>query len=191
MIRVPTENVDLVKKILKDEYVKVDITNLIIDENLMAETSCHVLLCIDGKPLNEAFYGVGVVDAVFNGLKHVYASEYQSLRSIELIKFQVQAKSIGTNAEVSVEVAIKNSFSAIFDFVDSSRSLTASSARVCAAIVEYFINSEKAYVALYSALEDAQERNREDLITRYTAELAQLVQSTSYTEVIERIQKKL
>ncbi len=76
-----------------------------------------------------------------------------------------------------------------FEFSASSHSLAAGSARVVASAVEFFINSEKAFIALHRALSDARERGRDDLVTRYTRELADIVKSTSYTEVITKKQK--
>ena len=43
---------------------------------------------------------------------------------------------------------------------------------------------------LVKSLQDAHERNRHDLVARYTGELGEVVKSTSYTEVIESIKKK-
>ena len=55
--------------------------------------------------------------------------------------------------------------------------------------VEYFINSERATVALHKAAEHARLQGREDTVADYTAKLAKLVQNASYTDVIEKIRK--
>ena len=59
------------------------------------------------------------------------------------------------------------------------------------AAVEYFVNAERAFITLYRSRQDARERNRDDLVTRYTEELAEVVESTSYAEVIETIKREL
>ena len=41
------------------------------------------------------------------------------------------------------------------------------------------------------ARRDALARGREDLVARYTAEMAEVVESTSYAEVIENIRKEI
>ena len=57
--------------------------------------------------------------------------------------------------------------------------------------MEYFINSERAFVTMHHALRDAQERRRSDLVQRYTDTMATLVRNTSYSEVISRIREKM
>jgi hypothetical protein len=58
-------------------------------------------------------------------------------------------------------------------------------------VVEYFVNAERAFMTLYRSRKDAQERHRSDLVARYTHEMAEVVKSTSYAEVIENIKKEL
>lgn len=190
MITVPTRNQELIKSALGNSYNHIKIENILVRETFKEGELCNVELTLtNGKFLKGK--GVGLVDATFKALQNYYSVEYESLKSIKLSKFEVKAKSEGMNAAVEVSLFIKNSFGNVFDFSDTTRSLTASAAHVTAATVEYFINSEKAYVAVHGALMDAKERNRQDLVTRYTSELALLVQSTSYTEVIERLQEQL
>lgn len=69
--------------------------------------------------------------------------------------------------------------------------MTASATRAVLAMVDHFVNSERAFVTLYNARQDAQQRGRVDLVGRFTAELAEVVKSTSYTEVIARMQREL
>ena len=57
--------------------------------------------------------------------------------------------------------------------------------------LEYFINSERAFVAMCHALKDAKERNRSDLVQRYTNTMAELVRNTSYSEVISRFREDI
>ena len=78
-----------------------------------------------------------------------------------------------------------------FAFADTSRSVTASAARAVIAVVEYFVNAERAFVTLSHARKDALARGRADLVARYTAELAEVVRSTSYAEIIDTLRKEL
>ncbi|MGE3548053.1 MAG: hypothetical protein AB7L28_29290, partial [Kofleriaceae bacterium] len=78
-----------------------------------------------------------------------------------------------------------------FSFTDASRSVTTSSARAVLAMVQYFVNAERAFLTLHHARRDALARGREDLVARYTAEMAEVVQSTSYAEVIANIRKEI
>ena len=54
-----------------------------------------------------------------------------------------------------------------------------------------YFNAERAFLTLHNARRDALARGREDLVARYTAEMAEVVESTSYAEVIANIRKEL
>ena len=69
--------------------------------------------------------------------------------------------------------------------------MVSSAARAALASVEYFVNAERAFITLYKSRQDAQERQRHDLVTRYTSEMAEVVKSTSYAEVIENIKREI
>ena len=141
--------------------------------------------------------GVGLVDALYVGLLDRYAREYQSLKTIQLIGFQAAADigtktaQAGVDAVARVTLDVTNSEGRHFTFSDASRSATTSSARVVLAMVQYFVNAERAFVTLHNARRDALARGREDLVSRYTAEMAAVVESTSFAEVIANIRKEL
>jgi hypothetical protein len=194
----PQSNLELIKRILGSDYLELKLKHLTIDETpdedcsvvVETEDTKGVVQKVEGK-------GRGLVDAVLNGLFERYSREYQSLKSIELANFKVdglmdtkQRKS-GGDAVATVTVEVKNSEGMLFSFVDQSRSVAASSARAALAVVEYFVNAERAFITLYRSRKDAQERHRPDLVARYTHEMAEVVKSTSYAEVIENIKKEL
>ncbi|MBL9016045.1 MAG: hypothetical protein JNL83_17790 [Myxococcales bacterium] len=187
---------DLIKKVLGANYLELKLGRLAIEE---ADYTTHAKMSVfegdqsievDGK-------GVGVVDAIFQGMLGRYAREYQSLKSITLTNFQVGADlgtkkaQAGHDAVGRVTLEITNSEGRRFTFSDQSRSVTISIARAVLKITQYFVNAERAFVTLHNARRDALARNREDLVSRYTAEMAQVVESTSYAEVISNIKKEL
>jgi hypothetical protein len=142
--------------------------------------------------------GVGLVDALYEGLLARYAREYQSLKTTQLTGFQVvsdieKTKKVqaGVDAVARVTLDVSNSEGRLFSFSDSSRSVTASTARAVLAMVQYFVNAERAFLTLHHARRDALARGREDLVSRYTAEMVAVVESTSYAEVIANIRKEL
>jgi hypothetical protein len=141
--------------------------------------------------------GVGLVDALHVGLLGRYAREYQSLNTTQLVGFQVAADietkkaQAGVDAVARVTLDVSNSEGRLFSFSDSSRSVTASTARAVLAMVQYFVNAERAFLTLHHARRDALARGREDLVSRYTAEMVAVVESTSYAEVIANIRKEL
>lgn len=180
------------------DYLELDIKRLTIVEEFDSGTSQVKIDTVDtnGQTHTVEGNGCGVVDAIFSGLLRRYAVEYKSLETIQLADFNVVARldtknaQSGADAVGEVTLRVRNSEGNSFTFSDASRSITSSIARACVAIVEYFVNAERAFMILYKSLEDAKVRNRTDLITRYTRELAEVVKSTSYTDVIEKMKRQ-
>jgi len=141
--------------------------------------------------------GVGLVDALYVALLGRYAREYQSLNTTQLTDFRVAADietkkaQAGVDAVARVTLDVSNSEGRLFSFSDASRSVTSSTARAVLAMVQYFVNAERAFLTLHHARRDALARGREDLVSRYTAEMVAVVESTSYAEVIANIRKEL
>jgi len=186
----------LIRKVLGPNFLELRLSRLQVEE-ADHTTICKVHLLEGDQPVEVEGKGVGVVDAIFNGLLDRYAREYQSLKTIQLVGFHVAADmetkkaQAGVDAVGRVTLEITNSEGRRFTFSDKSRSVTISIARAVIQNVQYFINAERAFVTLSNARRDALARGREDLVSRYTAELAQVVESTSYAEVIENIRKEL
>jgi hypothetical protein len=141
--------------------------------------------------------GVGLVDALYAALLDRYAREYQSLKTIQMTGFQVAADietkkvQAGVDAVARVTLDVSNSEGRLFSFSDASRSVTSSTARAVLVMVQYFVNAERAFLTLHHARRDALARGREDLVSRYTAEMSAVVESTSYAEVIANIRKEI
>jgi len=141
--------------------------------------------------------GVGMVDALYSAMLGRYAREYQSLKTIELAGFRVAADMESKKAQAGVDAVgrvtldVTNSEGRHFTFTNASRSVVNSTACAVLAAVEYFVNAERAFLTLHNARQDAQARGREDLVSRYTAEMAEVVEATSYADVIANIRKQL
>ena len=90
-----------------------------------------------------------------------------------------------------MRIELANSEGEIFPFSQKGRSVLGATLIATLRGMVYFINSEKAYVSLYHALQDARERNRQDLVQTFTSQLALLVRNTSYSEVTAKIQEEL
>jgi hypothetical protein len=187
----------LIRRVLGTNYLQLGMVKLVVEEdpNDGSKVKAHITegteaVDVEGK-------GVGVVDAFYNGLLARYAREYQSLKTIQLVGFKVDADiqtkkaSAGVDAVGRVTLDVTNSEGRHFTFTDASRSVTTSTARSVLACVQYFINAERAFLTLYNARRDALARGREDLVARYTAEMAEVVEATSYAEVIANIRKEL
>jgi len=188
---------DLIRRILGDGYLDLRLAKISTEEVPELAARVSVEVTERGAPQLIEGEGVGPIDALWGALINRYAREYQSLKSLEFAGFSVQAaieskrRKAGLDALGKVEVSVMNSEGRRFVFVDESRSVTASAARAVIAVVEYFVNAERAFVMLSHARKDAVARGRQDLVTRYTAELAEVVKSTSYAEVIEALRREL
>ncbi|MCP4449522.1 MAG: hypothetical protein GY811_29940 [Myxococcales bacterium] len=198
MLQRHQENLELIKRVLDKNYVELHLATLSVEENADETKTTVALGLSDGEQtLQLRGSGVGLVDAVFHALVERYGAEYPSLRSIELADFQVVAKldtkngKTGVDSVGTVRLEVHNSEGRSFEFSDESRSVSRSAARTVVAAVEYFVNAERAFITLHQARLDAKERKRVDLVTRYTRELAEVVESTSFTEVIERMKEDL
>lgn len=194
----PQSNLALIKRVLANNSLELSLKRLSLDED--SDASCSVVVeTVDtnGAQQRVEGRGQGLVNAIFNALLERYAQEYQSLKSIELANFWVEGRmdtkqeKSGVDAVATVRIDVRNSEGNLFSFSDESRSIASSSARAVLAIVEYFVNAERAFITLYKSRKDAQDRHRDDLVARYTQEMAEVVKSTSYAEVIESIKKEL
>ncbi len=192
-----SEHESLIRKVLGSSFLELKLDKLVVEE-LPDSGSTAKLVVLEGDVRHEAEgKGVGVVDAMYAALLGRYAREYQSLTTLRLTGFHVAADigtkkaSAGVDAVGKVTLDVSNSEGKHFTFTDASRSVTASTAKVVIAMVQYFVNAERAFVMLHNARRDALARGREDLVSRYTAEMAEVVESTSYAEVIANIKKEM
>jgi hypothetical protein len=188
----------LVRRVLGTNFLQLSMVKLAVEEDPSDGSKVKAYITEGTEPVEVEGKGVGVVDALYNALLSRYAREYQSLKTIQLSGFKVDADiqqtkkaSAGVDAVGKVTLDVTNSEGRHFTFTDASRSVTTSTARSVLSCVQYFINAERAFLTLYNARRDAIARGREDLVARYTAEMAQVVEATSYAEVIANIRKEI
>ena len=186
----------LIKDVLRNDFLALRPLKYTLSEMLDAD-SCTLAITIEtaGAASGTVEFtgrGVGFVDALYGGLIEYFAREYPSLKTLAVNSFTVQGNmatghSQGTDAEVEVHLCVVNSEAEKFIFKCGARSLVAATCNVVMEMAEYFINSERAYITLHRALDDAKRRNRQDLVDSYTAQLSEVVKSTSYSEVIDAL----
>ena len=197
MTKRPQRNSELIRQVLGKDYLELKVKKLTLEEDFDSAESIVRIQTLDthGSQIEISGSGCGLGDAVFAGFLERYALEYQSLKTLQLVGFSVNAHldtkkgHSGVDAMGEVVLQVRNSEGDLFDFSDESRSVASSTARVVIAVVEYFVNAERAFITLYKSLQDAKTRNRADLVTRFTTELSEVVKSTSYAEVIENIKE--
>ena len=187
----------LIRRVLGTNFLQLAIVKLVVEEDPTDGSKVKAFISEGPEQVEVEGKGVGVVDAFYNALLARYAREYQSLKTIQLSGFKVDADihtkkaSAGVDAVGKVTLDVTNSEGRHFTFTDASRSVTTSTARAVLACVQYFINAERAFLTLYNARRDALSRGREDLVARYTREMAEVVESTSYADVIAKARKDL
>jgi hypothetical protein len=185
----------LIRRVLGTNFLQLSLVKLLVEED--GQASVKVTVAEGDQRVEAEGKGVGMVDALYAALLDRYSREYQSLKTISLAGFAVAAdmeskKALaGVDAVGRVTLDVKNSEGRHFTFTDASRSVLNSTAKVVIAAVEYFANAERAFVTLHNARRDALARGREDLVSRYTAEMAEVVEATSYAEVIANIRKEI
>lgn len=163
---------DLAQKILSEDYV-------LIEEPLSPGKECRVLLTLD-QGLQAPGKGIDLVGSVFEALVSHYGRSHRSLFNFNLDGFELKAKSNGKVVTSEASLFIKNSYGALIKHTHLSRSPIASSVAVSALAVEGMVNSERAFKCLLKALKNAEARGRQDLVSRFTSALAEIVQVTGY-----------
>ncbi|MEZ4474620.1 MAG: hypothetical protein R3F60_28305 [bacterium] len=198
MRRAATE--ELIQRVLRDDYLALGVIHYQMTEEIGPSSQCRMVITLrhqNGPPRDVTIEGegVGFVDAAFHGLMGHYAKEFRSLETIRFTGFEVHGQmhtssQHGLDAEGEVRLTVNNSEGRAFQFSQKGRSTVAVTLQVVVQAIEYFVNSERAFIRVHRALVDARQRDRADLIQTYTAQLAELVNTTSYTDVIEQIRRE-
>ncbi len=191
-----TATEDMIKQVLGDDYLVLHVDRYKIEEDVVGEGACTVTATLrhesdSSKKMKIEGNGVGFIDALYHGMMAHYAKEFPSLETIQFTGFTVSAKmetsqQKGADAEGLVALTVKNSEGTDFLFEHTGRSIVTSAIEVVVEALEYFVNSERAFLSVHNALKDAKGRSRADLVQGYTKQLSELVKTTSYSSVIER-----
>lgn len=181
----------LIKRVMSDEYVPLNVETFSYEENYANETvSANLSGTLATTPFHFSSKGVGLVDAIFKGLKSTFVENYKSLDNIDLESFQVYTNPksslalSGTCANVTVLVEFANARSKITPFRFSSLSLTQSVLFSLLGAVEYYINSELCYRKLKHLISDATRRARADVRAAYISDIVRIVGVSSYEEIL-------
>ena len=188
----------LCKDILREDYVYLKPIRYEVREDCVTGASgvtVRVQNTTSGAEYDIDGSGVGGIDAFFHGLQDHFAREHLSLKTIAISDFQAKAKMEsphrrdGADAPAEVLIEIENSYGKRFRFDDTSRSVLRSAVSATLQAVEYFVNSERAIIRLHQAIEHAKTSGRADTVALNTKQMSDLVENTSYTEVIQKIRE--
>jgi hypothetical protein len=121
----PPDNLELIRRVLGQDYLQLAIKHLSVEEDAEVQSTVKITV-IDGSPVEIEGHGVGVVDAIYNALLDRFSREYQSLKTIALAGFTVDADvetkkgKAGVDAVGKVTIDVINSEGRRFTFSDSS-----------------------------------------------------------------------
>ncbi|MBL93488.1 MAG: hypothetical protein CMH56_16935 [Myxococcales bacterium] len=192
------EVAEIVNEILGPDQVCLTLIHMALDEDIPTQkATVSAVIEIEKeagtRQVELEGTGVGLLDAFFDGLVNFFSKEYASLKTLTIVDYQVQfgAEEIhgrNTDADARAILRVQNADELEYEFAQQTPSVTYSSALAAINVVNFFINSEMAYVRMHMALKDAMERRRSDLVETYRAKMAVLVHATSYSEVVKRLE---
>lgn len=189
----------LMEEILQDDYFELVVEGYSLEENF-DEGKCRIscrMKDLDGEDMEVSGEGVGTIDAVFSALRARLAEDYPSLESIRFSQFEIrglissEGSELSTKAEAEATVGIVNSAGKEFVFQCKEQSVSRAGIEATVDAAEYFVNSERTYVRLHEILEHYRNEGRTDLVEKYTDLMSQVVQNTSYSEVVEKIREAI
>ncbi len=190
------------QEVLQEDFLKLSIKSYTLKEDL--ETGTSRISCAlkthghDDETMVVEGEGVGTIDAVFNALKTKLADEYPSLRSIKFFQFAIEGlfedldvDDARSAAHAKATVGILNSEGREFVFTAKAPSTSQAGISATLQAAEYFINSERTFVKLYDILDHYRSKGRTDLVQKYTTLMTEVVENTSYSEVVEKIRSQM
>ena len=130
--------------------------------------------------------GKGFVDGLFTGLQQYFSNEYCSLEKIRLADYNVNPNmansknSMGTDAQASVLLSVLLRPHGLSEFSHTSRSMIYSSFSAGLEAFQFYINCDRAFDRIQLFLDDAQKRNRGDIISQCMYDLSKLTEVNTY-----------
>ncbi len=189
----------LMEEILQEDYVRLEVAGYTLEEDF-DDGVCRIICRmndLDGEKVEVRGEGVGTIDALFAALRAHLAEDYPSLKSIGFSQFSIkglissEGERTSTKAEAEATVGIVNSEGKEFVFQSKVPSVSRAGVQATVEATEYFVNSERTYVRLHEILEHYRSEGRTDLVEKYTDLMSQVVQNTSYSEVVEQIRESM
>lgn len=192
-----TQALQTMREVLSDEFRTLEVRRYGLEEDFRdghCTIRCEVVESPGEREFEVNARGVGMLDAFFSALRDRYQGEFPSLSSIRFSSFSVRGlmgdahAEQATDAQAEATVGVTNSSGREFEFTSLSPSVSLSSIEAVLAAVEYFVNSEQAYVRIYKALQHHRTSGRPEMVARYTKLLSEMVRNTSYSSAVERLQ---
>ncbi len=130
--------------------------------------------------------GNGLVDAIFSACSERYSLSYPNIKNLRVLDLDTRLKrkrkedegmSFDTNVEVILTVQSKNKSPT--RFFHTSSSMLFSSYSLLLDVCEFYINCNLCFDRLKFLVEDARNRNRHDLTSKYKFDLSHIAETAS------------
>ncbi len=186
-----TEVKEVIAKVLGDTMttllpVSISVSESLEDDFTTTDFSFEVT-GFDPKVVTlQSQKGKGFVDGLFTGLHKHFKDQYDSLEKIKLADYNVNPimvnskKSMGTDAQASVLLSVFVGTHGIAEFSHTSRSMIYSSFSAALESFQFYINCDRAFSRIQMFIEDAQKRNRGDLVSNCVYDLSKLTEVNTY-----------
>ena len=181
----------IITKVLGDTQTRLLPISITVGESLDDDfTTTDFSFEITGKDAKivtlESQKGKGFVDGLFTGLQQHFSSEYSSLEKIGLADYNVNPimanskKSMGTDAQASVSLSVLVHPHGLSEFSHTSRSMIYSSFSAALEAFQFYVNCDRAFHRIQLFIDDAQQRNRGDVISSCIYDLSKLTEVNTY-----------
>jgi len=183
---------DIIQEVLAGKEIIIFVSDFILKEDDKKEnTFISCVLNLKNENIFIEGKGQGILDALFNSILKEVNKSFYSLGNVELEDFSVRVKFKESfrwskmDAPVEITLVLKNSSHAKMYFRAQSRSLVRAIITVTCSSLEYLVNAELAVIQLMKDIRLAEKRNRHDLIGKYTAQMAKLVEIANYENTLK------
>ena len=114
-----------------------------------------------------------------------YVERYPSLEKIKLVNIKVNpimraSRFLGSDAQASVVFSVEMDSHGIAEFQHKSRSMIYSSFVTALEAFQFYINCERTFHKIQTIVQDAQGRNRSDIVQACLSDLSTLTEVNTY-----------
>ena len=180
----------IIESVLGERKVTVFIGNFVLrekDREKQSHVTCNLVL--EDKTIKIKGSGYGAIDALYNSIVEKLEKEYCSLRSVKFEDFSMRVKLKHgrrwnrSDAPVEIKLVLRSKAKNNLYFSAESSSLMVAAVAVIRKAIVFLINSELAVKQLQKDIRSASERNRPDLVSKYTLQLSDMVHVANYEEL--------
>lgn len=156
----------VIERVLLGDALRLDVVHYVMSEYVGPQARCRVTLTIRSQPgaarhLTVDGVGAGFVDAIYRGLAGHFTQQCPGIGRLVFTAFEVvghmqsSRHEKGLDAEARVRLTVQTPRQANAHFDAQGRSTLAAAIHAVAAVVEHFINAERAASRLRLAAEVA------------------------------------